>query len=236
MKELNAYLVERIRRSPTVESFRFEPEERIDFLPGQFLRVILDTKNKENPLLNKYLSFSSSPTKDYFEITKRLSQSEFSQGLNGLKIGQKILVKAPLGNCVFKEDYKRVIFLVGGIGITPVISIIEYIMDKKLETEAFLFYANRRKEDIAFKQELDSWQKINPKLKVNYVLGDQPSEDKTCISGTINKDLILQNVPEPKNAIFFSFGPPAMVEAMQGICKDLGCPRQSIKTENFLGY
>jgi len=135
--------LERIKRTPTVESFRFMPEKRIDFLAGQFLRVIFDRDNLENKELNKFLSFSSSPCREYIEVTKRLSDSAFSQRLKSLKKDDEILIKAPLGSCVFNKDFKNIAFLIGGIGITPVISMLEYIQDENLDTDVMLFYSNR---------------------------------------------------------------------------------------------
>lgn len=226
-------LIERIKRTPTVESFRFLPRERISFLPGQFLKVIFSEEDKG---LNKYLSFSCSPTKDYIEFTKRLSQSEFSQRLKSLKEGQVIEIEAPLGSCIFKDDYKKIVFLIGGIGITPVISIIEYIMDKKLNTEVSLFYSNRQEEEVAFKEELDKWSFLNKRIEVIYTITDCQPKDKSCIFGRITKDLIQERVRDLGERVFFIFGPPQMVEAMESICLELGLNRKNIKTENFIGY
>ena len=105
MEELKVKLIANIKRTPSVESFRFSPK-KIAFIPGQFLQLIFDEVNEDNKNLNKYLSFSSSPSKDYIEVTKRLSDSDFSGRLKGLKINQELLIKAPLGNCIFKEEYK----------------------------------------------------------------------------------------------------------------------------------
>ncbi len=88
MNELRARLIARIKRTPTVESFRFLPQEKMNFIPGQFTRLIFDEKNRENKELNKYLSFSSSPDREYVEVTKRLSSSVFSARLNNLKINK----------------------------------------------------------------------------------------------------------------------------------------------------
>ncbi len=159
-------LIERIKRSPTVESFRFLPQKKIEFRPGQFLKVIFSQERSKE--LNKYLSFSSSPTKDYIEFTKRLSNSEFSLKLKKLKRNDEVLIEAPLGNCIFREDYKKIVFLIGGIGITPVISIIEYIMEKNLETEVYLFYSNQSEEEVAFKRELDNWGFLNKRIDFLY--------------------------------------------------------------------
>jgi ferredoxin-NADP reductase len=232
-EEIKGKVIEKIKRTPTIESFRFIPEKKVEFLPGQFLQLILDRKDKE---LSKYLSFSSSPAREYIEVTKRLSTSKFSEKLKELTPGEEILFKAPFGNCVFKEEYKKIGFLIGGIGITPVISIVEYIIDKKLsDISLVLFYSNRREEEIAFKKELDYWQSLNPNIKIFYIITDCYPESKDCIFGMINKDLLTQ-ITDLKERIIFTFGPPKMVESMKRLCEELGCDKDKVKTEKFIGY
>ncbi len=236
MKELKSRLIEIIQRTASVQSFRFALPERIDFTPGQFLQVIFDEVNRENKELNKYLSLSCSPTKEYIEITKRISQSSFSQRLLQLKPGDEVLIKVPLGGCVFQEDYKKIAFLIGGIGITPIISIIEYIVEKKLDTTVTLFYSNRTDDDIAFKKELDGWQKINKNIRVFYTVTECPPKDKTCVFGHIDKKLLSEKACNLEQAIIYIFGPPRMVEAMQSLALELACKKDNIKTEKFIGY
>jgi len=227
---------ERIKRTPTIESFRFFPQEKLDFIPGQFLQIIFDEKNPQNKELNKYLSFSSSPAKDCIEVTKRLSESLFSQRLKNLKINDTILAKAPLGSCIFKEDYKKIAFLVGGIGVTPVISILEHITDKKLETDVLLLYSNKTEEEIAFKSELDLWQAGNKNIKILYLVTDYEPKSKNCLFGHIDKDLLAGKIKDLNERMIFIFGPPKMVEAMKNLCLKISCREENIKTESFLGY
>jgi ferredoxin-NADP reductase len=236
MKELKARLIERIKRTDTIESFRFAPAERVDFIAGQFMQVILDENNRENKELNKYLSFSSSPLRPYIEFTKRLSQSAFSQRLRSLKPQDEVLLRAPLGACVFKEEYPKIAFLIGGIGITPVISIIEYITERKIGSDAVLFYSNRNESEIAFKPELDKWQALNDKFKVYYTVTDCQPKDATCIYGRISKEILQEKLPDFKERTIFIFGPPKMVEAIQALCIESGCGKNNIKTESFIGY
>lgn len=233
---LKARLTQRVIRTPTIESFRFIPQKKIDFIPGQFLQVIFDEANPGNKELNKYLSFSSLPGRQYLEVTKRLTNSAFSQKLRGLKAGDAVLFKAPLGNCVFDSQYQKIGFLIGGIGITPVISIIGQIMERKINTDVVLFYSNRNEEEIAFKKELDYWQDTGNNLRIVYTVSETPPQDKGCVFGTINKDLILNNTADFKQRVFFIFGPPKMVEAMAGLCLELGIAADNIKTEGFIGY
>jgi len=236
MKELRVRLIEKIPRTGSVKSFRFLPEEEFDFLPGQAAQLIFNPQDKTDRELNKYLSFSSSPTKGYLEFTKRMSLSKFSQALEKLNNGDEVLLKAPVGNCVFQEDYAKIGFLIGGIGITPVISIIEYIVDKNLSTDVLLLYSNRTDDDIAFKPELDRWHGLNKNIKISYIVTDCQPRDKTCIRGVIDKEMMVEKVYELNKRIFFIFGPPKMVEAMDNLCLDLGCSKENIKTERFVGY
>jgi ferredoxin-NADP reductase len=236
MQEIRARFVERVKRSETIESFRFVPQKKIDFIPGQFLQVIFDEAKRENKELNKYLSFSSSPVKGYIEVTKRLSESVFSQKLKNLKIQDQVLLKLPLGGCVFKEDYKKIAFLIGGIGVTPVISILEYIIDKKLGTDVLLFYSNRIEAEIAFKKELDAWQEANRNIKVFYTITDCQPKDQRYIFGRISKELLLEKIKDLNERVFFIFGPPKMVEAMNALCLEARCQKENIRIENFIGY
>ncbi len=86
MKEIWGKLKDKIEWTSTVLSFRFNLDERIKFIPGQFTEIVFDENDRE---LKHFLSFSSSPAKDYIEFTKRTSKSKFSQRLNQLNIGDK---------------------------------------------------------------------------------------------------------------------------------------------------
>lgn len=236
MELVKGRLTEKIKRTSSVESFRFSLEKKINFIAGQFLQVIFDRENNSNKELNKYLSFSSSPTKDYIEVTKRLSESQFSRKLKDLRTGDEVLFNAPLGSCVYKDEYKKIGFLIGGIGITPVISIVEYITEKKLNTDVLLLYSNKTEDDIAFKKELDQWRSANSNIKVFYTVTECEPVDKSCIAGRIDKDLFVQKFKDLGERMFFIFGPPRMVGTMQNLCREAGCSKDKLKTENFIGY
>lgn len=236
MSIIKADLIERIARTAAIESFRFKAREKFNFFPGQFTQVLFDPENPNNKELNKFISFSSSPEKGYIEVTKRLSDSPFSRKLKSLQTGDDVFFSPPMGNCIFKEYYERVGFLIGGIGITPAISVIEYIVDKGLNTDICLVYSNRTEEDIAFKKELDQWVSLNKNIKIGYVVTDCQPKDNTCIFGAINNELVRQRMCDIADRIIFIFGPPKMVEAMNAIAVGEGAKPDSIRKENFVGY
>jgi len=216
--------LEKIKRTETIKSFRFSSQENVTFIPGQFTRLIFDEDRKDNRTLNKYLSFSCAPGKAYIEVTKRVSDSEFSRRLDGLRRGERVLFASPMGNCVFSEDYKKIGFLIGGIGVTPVISILEYVVERNLNTDALLLYSNRSSDDIAFKNELDAWSSQAPGIRIIHKIG------------RIDKDAVTRHMPDGRERVIFIFGPPAMVGAMKDICLEAGYAKDMLKTENFVGY
>lgn len=236
MKLYRARLIERIKRTPTVESFRFLPGEKIGFIPGQFAQLIFDEAHPDNRELNKYLSFSSSPAREYIEVTKRLSASAFSLRLRGLRIGEEVCLKAPMGSCVFHDTDRKIAFLIGGIGITPVISIIEHIVDRRLDTDVLLMYSNRTDEEIAFRQEIERWQSMRSNIKSCYTLTDCQPKDDRCIFGCIDRRILQEYIQDAPERLFYIFGPPRMVEEMHGLCLEIGCDKAQVKTESFIGY
>lgn len=235
-KIINLEFYQKIQRSASVKSFRFYRKQPLDFKPGQFAKILFDKDNISNKELNKYLSFSASPDKNYIEFTKKLSQSAFSKKLDSLAKGDEIFIQAPLGNCIFRDEYKKIAFLIGGIGITPVISIIEYIINKKLNTNIVLFYSNQTDQGIAFRDELDAWESKFSDLKIIYTVTDCQPKDKTCIQGYINEELVSDKLSDFKERILFIFGPPGMNFAMAKLCDNIGCDSDKVKKEGFIGY
>jgi len=236
MKEFSGHLSETIERTQTIKSFRFVADKKISFIPGQFLQVRFDQENKDNRQLNKYLSFSSSPHQAYFEVTKRLSSSEFSQRLNSFKKNDLGSFTGPLGNCIFKDEYKKICFLIGGIGITPVMSILGYIAEQNLTTDVVLVYSNKTPQEIAFKTELDNFKSAKNNINIIYTLTDYQPVDPGCYYGRIDTPLLDNKLKDIKERLIFIFGPPKMVEAMRDLCLASGCAKENLRAESFIGY
>jgi ferredoxin-NADP reductase len=236
MAEFRVRFLEHVERTQSVASFRFKLDLAMDFIPGQFAQIIFDEENRANKQLNKYLSFSSSPDKPYLELTKRLSSSDFCKKLLALKEGDELLFKGPMGHCVFDPSCERIGFLIGGIGITPVISILEHIVAHDLKVDAHLLYSNLSDEDIAFKPELDDWSKLATNIRIEHTVVNRTKQGSPCFVGMITKEFVLQQMADYKDRVFYLFGPPAMVEAMKAICAQINCDPAKVKTENFVGY
>ena len=231
---MKARLLEKFSRAPSIDSFRFMPAEPFTFLPGQFVRVVFDPVDESNSALNKYLSLSSPPGRECFELTKRLSDSRFSQRLRSLKRGDEVFFQGPMGTCVFRPEYTNIGILAGGVGITPAISIIEHIADNNLKTRVCLLYSTSDVRDTAFRNELEALTK-NVNIEVSFTV-DEPARKQEPLSWRISRELIAGKMAGFKQEVIFIFGPPAMVKAMAALCKDMGCPAGKLRQESFVGY
>lgn len=235
MKEFRLQIKEVIQRTDNVKSFRLDiNKDDIDFNAGQFLCVWLEDSQE----YKRYISISSSPTeKCYIEFTKKITTSNFSKFLNSLKPGDYLKIQYPFGkfNLDEKND-RKIAFISGGIGITPIRSICKYVVDNNLAIDMILLYANRSIRDIVFHDDFDYMQKKFPNLKVSHVLCE-PAEGFKCSVGLINSQVIKNEIPDYNSRKFYVCGPPSMVIAMKKILTDeLMLSIDKIITENFTGY
>ncbi len=235
--EIEAPVMEIIERAYNVKSFRFASPKDASYKPGQYLFV---TANSHGTGITKPLSISSSPTeKGFVEFTKKLTGSEFSRVLKETKTGEQVRVKFPFGSFSFTGEYEKIAFLSGGIGITPIISIIRYATDMKLKSSIVLIDSNNRIEDIAFKKEMDLMLKENGNLRITHTLTDLNCDlsDWQGCKGYIARDTIKTNIPDYMERIFYLCGPPLMVGAMVKLLTDeLNIRKGNIILENFFGY
>ncbi len=234
MQEIKCKFKEMIQRTPNVFSFRFILEQEFDFQIGQFVTVIFDEQDRNNKNSNKMISLSCCPGIDYIEITKKISESEFSKKLKSLQVGDEVLFKGPMGTLTISTLTEKNCFLVGGIGITPVFPMIEYLVNAGIDKDVLLLYSNWTEEDIAFKSELENLIKGNPRIRIINVL--EKAKDDSSLVGFITKEIIAKTVEDYAERTFLVFGPPKMVEVMKDICNQLEIVKEKFKSESFIGY
>jgi glycine betaine catabolism B len=222
-----------ISRTHDVTSFRFVRPADLDYKPGQFFFVTINQEGKD---LRKHFSFSSSPTeKNHIEFTKKFTDHEYSLALKEVKVGDWARIEAPFGQFTFEGEFPKIALLGGGIGITPFISYCKNATDRGLNTKITLFYGCRTSEDIAFRKEFEDLAQKNKNLKLVFTV-NQPTSDWKGETGTINVDMIKQQLPDYQENMFYTCGPTPMVEAMEKLIENLGLSKEKMKLEYFSGY
>jgi ferredoxin-NADP reductase len=219
-----------IEQNNDTKSFRFSRPPGFNFQAGQFFSVAIKEK------LAKHFSFSNSPTEEGFiELTTKMTGSEFKNALNALKEGETVGIKGPFGTFTYDPAFKKIAFLSGGIGITPIRSICKYLTDMNVECDVILLYGNNREEDITFRKDFEEMASKLKRLRFVNVLSS-PKASWSGYRGFINSDVLLKEMSDFKERVFYICGPPGMVLAMVKLLEGLTVAPESIKRENFAGY
>jgi ferredoxin-NADP reductase len=144
---------------------------------------------------------------------------------------------------VFKERLKavlriRAVFLTGGIGITPVRSMVLQATHDHLLHKLLAFYSNRRPEDAPFLDELTATQKTNPNFTLVATMtgiekSTQPWGGET---GYVTKAMLMKFIDDLTLPIYYISGPPEMVDAMQKTLSGAYVKTGNIRAEEFSGY
>ena len=221
--------LERIARTPTSVSYRFKRPEGFTFTAGQYMLVNLGDE------LVHPLSLSDCPEETGFiEFTKRMTGSPYCRRLDALTEGETILVKGAAGKFNVDESADTLVLIAGGIGITPIRSILKSLEKKRAPLcQVILIYGNMNWEDIAFRAELEELKLDDYRLV--HVLSDTTGM-ANAYQGFINADILAKEVPESKNARFMISGPPVMVEAIKKALATLNIAEDRIRTDVFIGY
>lgn len=229
------YVVDAVRReSPTVSTLVLKPAGHRGmryYRPGQFAWIRLGPKPmgfEEHPF-----TIASAPRRSgKIEFTiKQLG--DFSAGVAQVAIGDKVWVDGPHG--AFSPDHHRsrgLVLIAGGVGITPMISVLRDLAQRRDQREHLLIVSARALEELLFREEITE---LAAKLRLRVVeLLDQPHEGWTGGTGYLDAQVLAANLPRKRERLdFFICGPPPMVTGVITSLRDIGVAPQRIHTEKF---
>ncbi len=221
-------------------SFYFERPVGFNYLPGQYMKIILNKKIDDERGNSRYFTICSSPTeKDYLMITTKIIQSSFKKNLAELLGGEKVEFHGPYGTFVLDQfDPRPKVFFAGGIGITPFRSMSIFARDKNIRTPITLFASFNLSDDVIFMEELKEIEKRFDNFKyVPTVTKPELSHVKwTGEFGRIDADKIKKYVSDIIDSYCYIAGPGVMVLTLSQIMQSLDVGHTSIKTDSFPGY
>ena len=226
------------QETPDIRTFRLMPPsgEPVPFtyLPGQFLTVEVPVGGK---VVKRSYTIASSPTRpEYVELSiKREDQGVVSRALHdSLSVGDSLTVTGPSGVFTFTGDEEGSIVLVsGGVGITPMMSVIRYLTDRAWDGDIYLLHCCRTTDDFCFRDELEYLQRKHPRLNVTATMTRARGSAWVGPTGRFSAGLIRECVPEIASKLVHLCGPPPMMEALKGMLGELGVPQDRVKTEAF---
>jgi ferredoxin-NADP reductase len=220
--------VKKAKEARGIYSYIFNSQKPLSFSAGQYMEWTLPSAKSDSRGNRRYLTISSSPTENEVSFTLKVppKMSSFKATLQNYKAGDKIFAARLAGNFTLPNDKRtKLVFLAGGVGITPFRSMAKLILDNQESRDIKLFYQATNSDEFAFR-ELFSRAGIQCKLVASDI--GQPSQ-------TINGQLI-RLLPDYQQRIFYVSGPLGFVEAMEKVLFELGLKSNQIKKDYFPGY
>ena len=221
-----------------VKTFRFSPPGGgpipFEYLPGQF--VTLHVAPRGIPTKRSYTIASSPTWRDRIEITvKREGQGLVSRWLHDeLGIGDEVEIEAPNGTFTFSgKEADRVVLIGGGVGITPLMSVVRYLAATNWPGKMHLILGFRSPRDFIFREELAELQARNANLGVTITMSGPRDEPWSGRVGRIDAALLASTVPDLAAHRVHVCGPSPMMDAVKAALVSLGVPHAQIKTEAF---
>ena len=217
------------KREADVTTFRFKPEEAVTWRAGQYLYYTLPHDNPDDRGIKRWFTIASPPSSGEVRITTRIvegqQRSTFKETLNNLKPGDTVEAEAPEGDFTVDDPARAMIFIAGGIGITPFYSILAEASANGQTLHVHLLYANRT-DEIVFRAELTKFQEQNPDLKIDYIVQPDKLDDAKLQAA----------VQAEENPLIYVSGPEPMVDSIAEQLVGLGVSEDSIKKDHFPGY
>lgn len=216
-----------------VKTFWFKPEKDLRYEAGQFVELALPHSDPDDRGIRRWFTLSSSPTDDLIAISTKLAikPSSFKKHLFGMSKGDVITVSDAMGDFVLPKDKSTpLLFVAGGIGITPAHSMTKWLLDTKEQRAIHLIYAAHSDDELAFRQLFDSYART-----VQYIV-QEPSFGWTDKVGNITSGDIYDAIISLNNPFVFLSGPEEMVEVFVAELKQKGVNPSRLITDYFPGY
>lgn len=217
-----------------ISTFYFKTEKPVRYTAGQFVELTLNHENPDERGIKRKFTLSSSPTEPLLSITTKFTEqggSSFKTALRALTPGTEVSISDPMGDFVLPKLIQTpLIFIAGGIGITPFRSIFSWLADTAEPRPIHFFYAVRNEEEIVFQPILD-----RAGVQTTIVVS-QPTAAWGGVSGQLTAELILGLEKPTDDTLFYIAGPGQMVESLSKDLQSSGIQQSQLVSDSFHKY
>jgi ferredoxin-NADP reductase len=217
-------------------AFHFEKPAGFSYEAGQnAFFTLLEPPETDAAGPSRPFTLASAPHEPELMIATRMRDSAFKRALKAGAPGLRLQMDGPAGLMVLEKDASRpVVFLAGGIGITPFLSMVRDAAHRGLRHRIWLFYSNRRPEEAPFLDELAALAARHGTFHLVATMTASPSWSGE--RRRIGRELLEAHLPDLRAPLYYFAGPPGMAMAMQAMLNEIGIAEQDVRSEEFYGY
>lgn len=221
-----------IDESPDIKTIRMQRPEGFTFEAGQFLPVRIRVEGKDQV---RCYSISSAPFAEGFLEISVKRQGLVSNALHATaRPGGILTIKAPNGRFKYPAgDDRPLVLLAGGVGITPLISMLRHAVHSEPTRPVTLIYSAHDRQSLAFYDELVTLERRHPQIKTVFAITRDGSPGPAFYPGRIDSALLQATVPGIRHALSLICGPTSMIDGLRSVLAELGVPREQIHYEVF---
>ena len=221
-------------------AFWFSKPAGFAFKPGQSISLELIDPPAESNSTRRIFSLASAPFEPRLMIATRMrEESAFKRALKALPASARVRLQGPVGSFALHDDVSRpAVFVAGGIGITPFMSILRQAARDRLPQRLLLAYSNRRPEDAAFLAELQEMERGHANFRLFATMTEMTKSTRKWdgATGMVDAEFLKGLAAGVVAPVYYVVGPPAMVAAMQEALRQTGVAEDDVRTEEFYGY
>mgnify|MGYP003115874480 CR=1 FL=1 len=209
------------------------PEKGIDHLPGQFMFLTLHRAT--GPTEEHPFTIASAPSPDGKVVATIKESGDFTKSIGDTKVGDRASLRGPFGRFSHRlhDDDRPLVFVAGGVGVTPMLSMLRHMRETRADRTVLLLYGSRREADIVARAELDDIaNEAPPSVRVAHVLSDA-DDGWEGERGHIDRACIERHADGLDGKAFYVSGPPPMISAVTRALRDAGVPIEDIHFERF---
>lgn len=237
-QKLSLKLKQKTRIAPDMYDLVFAGGGEMSFKPGQYMEWTLGHKKPDSRGNRRYFTLASSPTERDLHLGVKFYEnpSSFKRALLELKAGDMIAAGGLAGDFTLpKHRMEKLVFIAGGIGITPFRSMIKYLLDRGERRDIVVLFSNRKADNIVYAEILEEAEKKLGIRTVHTLTEELPALWRGE-NGFVDAKMIARTIPDWRERTFYVSGTHAMVAAVEGTLKGMGVPKKRVKTDFFPGF
>lgn len=218
--------------------FHFTKPDGFDFRAGQWADfALIDPSETDEKGNVRGFSLVRAPYEPDLVVATRMRNTAYKRVLKKLPIGSEVKLDGPGGDFTLHRTVTTpAVFLIGGIGVTPIRSMIAQATHDKIGQRLILLHASRTPAALPYQSDFKRFAKDNPNFSYVAVATDSAPDDWAGERGRINAKMIDKYVPDLSQPIYYLSGPGDMVKAMRQLLVELQVNEDKIRTEEFSGY
>jgi ferredoxin-NADP reductase len=240
MADKTARLISREEVAEGTMAFHFEKPSGFSFRAGQFADVtLIDPPETDAKGITRTFSIASPPFANELIFTTRMRDTAFKRSLKKVPLTAEVKISPASGSFTLHKNLaKAAVFLAGGIGITPFLSMVQQADRDRLSQKLYLFYSNRRPEDAAFLDTLTALETTNPNFRLICTMTEMSKSKKEWKGETalMDKEMLRRHLTNLQGPIYYIAGPHTMVTAMRATLVSARVEENDIRTDEFVGY